>query len=630
MGTIRIITRQSRLALLQVEEFRRCLNEAVGSHSLEYEVIKTDSYGDRHKDVSLMDKSIAADFFTRELDDALLEGWADIAVHSAKDMPYPLPHGITLLALTRGEDKSDSLVSRDGLTLSQLPPRSRVGTSSAQRRAKLLSLRPDVEVVPIRGTIEERIQQVQSGYIDALIVATCALQRLGLAHLISEILPFSTHPLQGNLAVTAREDSPLRDLLSSIDMRKDFGRVTLVGFGPGDPELLTIKGVKRLESADCIFYDDLTNEEFLQRFAAERHYVGKRSGAHSHAQDDINELMYQAALQGKNVVRLKGGDPMIFAHGREEIDYLKSRFVEVEVIPGISSGLALASLTQIPLTHRGLARSVALVLGHADTPQTPAADTLLYYMGGANISTIAEALIHAGRAKETPVALVTNVSLPEQHIILSALDELKWAIYRQTPVLVVVGEVVRYSDAYSPAYHTGTQSDTPLIRIEKNDIQQPEAKDFDWLIFTSRYGVRYYDHEIDNVKIASVGFETTKEIRLRGANPDYESDTQSAEGLLHFFADQPPRRILLPRSDKGLKALSEGLLQQGHTVTDLPVYTNRPNPDAIRQNLARYDKVIFTSPSTVEAFKGIYSQDETNHLLLIAKGKTTYETIQTI
>ena len=629
---IKIISRQCPLALLQVEELWQLINNNNLTNNLKYEVIKVDSYGDKHKNVSLMDSTLASDFFTRELDNALLNGTADIAVHSAKDLPYPLPAGIELLALTKSDDKSDSLVSRHNIKLSELPSGSRIGTSSLQRKAELLALRPDISVIPIRGTIEERIEQVKSGYIDALIVATCALKRLGLSHIITEILPFKTHPLQGNLAVTGRTDSPYKDLFSTIDVRKQYGKVTLVGFGPGDPELLTIKGLNRLKSADIIYYDDLTNADFLEQFQAEKVYVGKRSGKHSANQDEINELLYTSAIQSKKVVRLKGGDPMIFAHGREEIDFLKSRFIEVEVVPGISSGNALASLTQIPLTHRGLARSVAFVLGHSQEPQTPNTDTLIYYMGGAKISIIAERLLKSGRKAETPVALVTNVSLPNQHIICSTLGELRWAIYHETPVLIVVGEVVNFvaKSIYSKTYNTGTQSDTPLITIKKNDIPLPQAQAFDWIIFTSRYGVRYYNVPWGNTHIASVGPITSEELRQKGAAIDFESPTQSAEGLIQFFTKQPPCRILLPRSDKGLKELSASLEKQGHQVTDLPVYTNRPNTNATKVNLEEYDKVIFTSPTTVEAFKNLYNSQNTNHLLIIAKGKTTYEAIQTI
>lgn len=625
---MRIISRQSKLALLQVEEVMKRFPE------VRYELIKTESFGDRHKEVSLMDKSVAADFFTRELDTALIEGRADIAIHSAKDLPYPLPPGIEVIALTESADKSDSLVTRDGKTLGQLPAGSRIGTSSEQRKAELLALRDDIEVVAIRGTIEERIAQVDDGSVDALIVATCALDRLGLAHRASERLPFSTHPLQGNLAITASTEvsEEIRNLFATIDIRRGYGKVSLVGFGPGDPELITVKGLRLLEQADAIYYDDLTNEAFLEQFKAGKVYVGKRSGKHSHAQDEINHLIYSAAIEGRKVVRLKGGDAMIFAHGREEIDYLKSKMVEVEVIPGISSGIALASLTQIPLTHRGLARSVAFVLGHSSAPQTPEADTLLYYMGGEKVSVIAESLLKAGRNEDTPVALVTNVSLPAQREVFSTLGELRYAVFRDTPVLIVVGEVVglEAQSRKQRVYNTGTQSATPLINIEKSDVEQPEATNFDWVVFTSRYGVRHYDKSLEGVKVASVGPVTSADLAERNVQPDFESPTQSAEGILDFFSREPKCRILLPRSDKGLKALSDGLRAQGHEVTDLPVYHNTPNPNAEVQDLSKFDKVVFTSPSTVEAFKAIYGKEDTKHLLIIAKGKTTYEAIQTI
>ena len=577
---MRIISRNSNLAIRQVEEVMKQFPLT------DYSLVTTESFGDRHKEVSLMDKSVAPDFFTRELDAALLDGRADIAIHSAKDLPYPLPPGIEVIALTKSADKSDSLVSHNGLTLSQMPSGSRIGTSSEQRKAELLALRNDIEVVAIRGTIEERIAQVDNGTVDALIVATCALTRLGLSHRATERLAFETHPLQGNLAITAsaRVSDDIRSLFEGIDIRRQYGKVTLVGFGPGDPELITVKGQKALEDADVIFYDDLTNEPYIRRFRA------------------------------------------------EEIDYLKARMVSVEVVPGISSGIALASLTQIPLTHRHLARSVAFVLGHSAMPQTPDADTLIYYMGGEKLSTIAEALLRSGRNGDTAVALVTNVSLPEQRVVFSTLSELRYAVFRDTPVLIIVGEVVALESQshHQRIYDTGTQGSTPLIRIERNQIHQPEASNFDWVVFTSRYGVRYYEKNLKGVKVASIGPVTSAELQRKGISPIFESPTQSAEGIIDFFTRQPVCRILLPRSDKGLRALSDGLRASGHEVVDLPVYRNTQNPQAEAHDLTLYDKVIFSSPSAVEAFKNIYANQSTKHLLIIAKGKTTYEAIQTI
>lgn len=642
---IKVISRNSPLALLQVEEFAKLFPE------LSFHVAETTSYGDKHKDISLM-SGIAEDFFTRELDSSVLHGEADIAVHSAKDLPYPLPEGLELYCLTQAADKSDSLVARDSLTLDTLPRGSRIGTSSAMRKAELLSLRPDLEVVSIRGTIEERIAQVDSGYVDALIVATCALQRLGLIGRASQRLPFKTHPLQGHLAVTGRKGrEELKALFSRHDLRRTFGKVTLVGFGPGNPELLTLAGDKALAQADIIFHDDLVDRSYLDKYPAEKVYVGKRNGRHSYRQDDINELLYQAAWAGKQVVRLKGGDPMVFAHGREEIDYLQRRFVEVSVIPGISSGIALSAYTHIPLTHRGVSSSVSFVSGHGQV-QTPSSDTLVYYMGGTNLSTISAALLSEGWDRETPVALVYNVSLPDQKTYFSTLGELRYTVVRYpTPLLLIVGEVVALESRKTPhrVLATGTVKPqanageemvhTPLIKLTKaemkgEDITKLKELAFDWIVFTSRYGVRYFFQALEKekvdirrmaaVRIASVGPVTTEELAAHHLIPDYESPTESAEGLVEYFAGNVSgsQRILLPRSDKKLAFLSEGLTRLGHRVTDLTVYHNRRNTQAVKVDPPSFFKILFSSPSGVEAFKEIYKEFPQGPLL-IAKGKTT-------
>jgi uroporphyrinogen III methyltransferase/synthase len=613
------------------------------------------SFGDKNKHISLMN-AIPGDFFTRELDGSLLDGEADIAVHSAKDLPYPLPCGLEIYCLTRAADQTDALVSRQNTGLYDLPAGARVGTSSATRRAELLRLRPDLTVVGIRGTIEERIAQVDNGYVDALIVATCALKRLQLEKRAAEVLPFKTHPLQGSIAVVGVENNPeMKFLFSAGDIRKGYGKVVLVGFGPGNPDLLTIAGDKALSRADIIFHDDLVDTSALEKYNAGKYYVGKRRGRHSYHQEHINELLYQAAVSGKNTVRLKGGDPMIFAHGREEIDYLKSRFVEVEVIPGISSGIAFASCTQIPLTHRGMASSVAFVTGHAEKEaQTPVGvDTLVYYMAGANLSQIARKLIGSGRPEETPVALVSNVSLPGQKICYTSLKELRHAVVRHpAPILAVVGPVVSFgkgADRQNVLVTGTTCADyagrgnvvhTPLVSIRKNHddrlytMLKENIRSQQWMVFTSRYGVRFffeilnemqYDlRALANVKIATVGRTTTAELGKYNLYPDFESDTESAEGLIaHFEAIQlTGAKILLPRSDKGLNNLSRALAHLGNIITDAPVYTNRANANAEKVDTASFRKIIFASPSGVDAFKDLYGAIPEN-ILLVARGKTT-------
>ncbi len=661
---LKVVCRNSPLSLIQVKELFSLLPP------VEYELLRLFSLGDKNKHLSLME-NIPGDFFTRELDEKLLNGEADIAVHSAKDLPYPLPAGLELYCLTGAKDKSDSLVSRNGLTLKELPTGARIGTSSATRKAELLKQRPDLLVVSIRGTIEERIAQVDDGTVDALIVATCALQRLGLEKRIAQTLPFETHPLQGNLAVTGKKDNPaLKAIFAPPDVRKGYGKVTLVGFGPGNPDLLTIGGDKALEKADVIYHDDLIDRRFLKKYTAEKVYVGKRKGRHSYPQREINEMVYQAAIQGKKVVRLKGGDPMVFAHGREEIDFLKSRFIEVEVIPGISSGIALAAYTHIPLTHRGVASSVAFVTGH--TPKgipTPQADTLVYYMAGTRISEIATQLIAEGREPETPVALVYNVSMPDQRTLFSCLRELRFSTMSYpTPILMVIGRVVDFENGASreqatlitgttlpTAKLTGEEVHVPLIRVEKaaGENLYPVLKKiplcYDWIIFTSRYGATYFFDIADEagldirtlgrVKIASVGPVTTAELKKFHIYPDLESPTGSAEGLVNYFrtAGISQKSILLPRSDKGLKFLSDELKALGNEVTDLPVYKNLINNGVELPELSQFRKILFSSPSAIEAFKKLYG-NVPKGILLIAKGKTTenklkqelHETFQTL
>ncbi|KAA6352648.1 Uroporphyrinogen-III C-methyltransferase [termite gut metagenome] len=649
MDLLTVTARNSLLSQFQVEEVFSFFP------SLKYRIVPLETFGDKNKHISLMD-TVAPDFFTRELDEILINNDADVAVHSAKDIPYPMPVELELFALFEAWDKTDSLVSKNKLTLAQLPVKARVGTSSVVRKAELLSYRPDLEVVGIRGTIEERIAQVDNGTIDALIVATCALKRLGMEHRIADTLPFKTHPLQGNLAVVGRKDrEDVKALFSSKDVRKNYGKVVLVGFGPGDPDLLTLKGDKALAKADIIFHDDLLDKQFLTRYPAEKIYVGKRKDTHRYCQDEINELVYQAAISGKNVVRLKGGDPMIFAHGREEIDYLQSRFVEVEVVPGISSGIALAAYTHIPLTHRGMASSVAFVTGHsAKETQTPDADTLVYYMGGANISAIARKLIAAGRKEDTPAALIHNVSLPNQKTYYSSLKELQYSIIKYpTPILLITGSVVSFENRVSckqKVLLTGTSrkeyedygdiTHTPLIRIHKIENNERlyaalrTIGTFDRIIFTSRYAVRYFFevwHELkldlkafSNVKIVSVGKTTSAELGKHQIYPDIESETESAEGLINYFkeAGTQNERILLPRSDIGLKSLSEELARLGNHVEDIPVYTNTVNNDVEKINPALFQKIVFTSPSCVDAFMQIYGEIPVG-VQLIAKGETT-------
>ena len=465
---IKVIARGSRLSRLQVEEVFKNFPE------LAYEIKYLESYGDKNQQISLLNGEAPADIFTRELDDAIRQGDADIAIHSAKDLPYPLPEDIEVIALFPAFDTTDSLVSRDHKKLAELPAGSIIGTSSPLRKKGLNELRPDLTIKGIRGCIEERVQQVKDGKYDAAIVATCALKRLGMEDEIAEVLPFPTHPLQGFLAITAKKGSQaLQQAFASKSILDKQGTVSLVGFGPGDPDLLTIKAAKAIDAADIIFYDDLIDNSYLADKKAEKIYVGKRAGYHHKEQADINRLLLEAAREGKNVVRLKGGDPMIFAHGSEEIEYLESNLIKVNVIPGITTASALAASQKISLTHRDFSSSVALVSGHTPQPVTPDAETLVYYMGAKQLQTIATQLIDKeGWAFNTPVLLTYNVSRPDEQTFETTLWNLRKGEMQNlpTPLIALIGNVAglkhHQASDIKPTLYTGT---LPAIEKRKAD-----------------------------------------------------------------------------------------------------------------------------------------------------------------
>jgi uroporphyrin-III C-methyltransferase/precorrin-2 dehydrogenase/sirohydrochlorin ferrochelatase len=238
------------------------------------------------------------------------------------------------------------------------------------------------------------------------------------------------------------------------------GHVTLVGAGPGDAELLTLKAVRALQAADVILFDDLVSEDVLElaRREAKRLMVGKRGGRASCAQDDINDLMTRLALKGKHVVRLKSGDPMIFGRAGEEIEHLERAGVPVDVVPGITAGTALASALGVSLTHRDMAQSVRFVTGCAKTGRLPdnldwrgLADpltTTIFYMAGGTAGTIAVRLVEEGFAPDTPAVMVSNVSRGEQRWAgpISALGEASSRRDAAKPVIIGIGRVFGRAD----------------------------------------------------------------------------------------------------------------------------------------------------------------------------------------
>ena len=681
---IRVIARGSRLSRLQVEEVFKNFPE------LAYEIKYLESYGDKNQQISLLNGEAPADIFTRELDDAIRQRDADIAIHSAKDLPYPLPEDMEVIALFPAFDTTDSLVSRDHKKLTELPAGSIIGTSSPLRKKGLNELRPDLTIKGIRGCIEDRVQQVKDGKYDAAIVATCALKRFGMEAEIAEVLPFPTHPLQGFLAITALKESAAnrntgetkvpadlqsdsKQAISSQALKQAFasksildkqGSVSLVGFGPGDPDLLTIKAAKAIDAADIIFYDDLIDDSYLTDKKAEKIYVGKRAGYHHKEQADINRLLLEAAREDKNVVRLKGGDPMIFAHGSEEIEFLESNLINVNVIPGITTASALAASQKISLTHRDFSSSVALVSGHTPQPVTPDAETLVYYMGAKQLQAIATQLIdEEGWAFNTPVLLTYNVSRQDEQTFETTLWELRNGEKKDlpTPLIALIGNVAglkhHQASDIKPTLYTGTLPDiekrnadytyTPLIEINNSSIfslkdalydeenyEYYKGKGLAWddddekkpkyVVFTSQHSISSTIEcipelleEQENYIFISIGDTTTEALHNAGIKDVIQVEKDNRFGIIKWFEKEKEKYdeanaryedIIYPHSSLSPEDIPLALQELGFSVKSFVAYKNVMPEHPRLVNLNHFKRIVFTSPSTIDNFIDLYGK----------------------
>ena len=445
-------------------------------------------------------------------------------------------------------------------------------------------------------------QAVLEGKADLLLQSASDLPYplpagLEIVVLLEVLDPVDSTENKEQFAILALANRPeLRAFFAMHDIRNQFGKITLVGFGPGNPDLLTLGGDKALAQSDIIFHDDLLDQNYLKKYNAEKVYVGKRKGSHCFEQGEINRLILGAAKAGKQVVRLKGGDPMIFAHGGEEVEYLERNLVEVEVIPGVSSGIAVASLLKVPLTHRGIASSIAFISGHSEMVHLPDADTLVIYMGGSNIRAIARKAIEMGRNPEIPVMMVYNLSLPDQQEFFFTLKEL--ALTEQkfpTPIIIVIGEVVSFRNKSNTELQKTNKSDTVANNLSFNElgIGLEKLKSFDWLIFTNRQTVHLFFEAIEKrgkdsrllagIKIAVVGKKTAEALKEHGILVDLIPEVDSSEGLISRLKEAGiiPSKALLTSSIPALSVLQKSLNELGWEVSQLI-----PDRNVSRKNLS--------------------------------------------
>ena len=447
--------------------------------------------------------------------------------------------------------------------------------------------------------------------------------------------------------------------------REGRGFVSLVGAGPGDPGLLTVTGLARLQQADVVIYDRLASPLLLNEAPpeAERIDVGKRASGHTISQEEIGQLLVARARQGKSVVRLKGGDPFVFGRGAEEAEELVNARIEFEVVPGVTSAVAAPAYAGIPVTHRALASSFAVITGHEDASKAESAidwtglargqQTLLFLMGRRTLSQITTQLVTEGRDPTTPAAAIRCGTTPHQQVVTATLGTIAEAADRvdlQPPVVVVIGDVVRLRQqlqwfekrplfgklvlvtrarrqASDLARRLAAEGAAPLefpsIEIVPADPEPARravatlaAGGYHWAIFTSVTGVRELFRHLDEaeldsrvfagVRIAAIGPATAEALRSSGLRPDLLPDRFVNEALLEALAGEhfAGTRVLLARAGGGRDVLPAGLRARGARVDDVPLYSARrpavPAPAALAAlEAGQIDVVTFTASSTV-------------------------------
>jgi uroporphyrinogen III methyltransferase / synthase len=428
--------------------------------------------------------------------------------------------------------------------------------------------------------------------------------------------------------------------------------VYLVGAGPGDPGLLTVRGAEVLRRADVVVYDRLVHPSLLDHApaGAERVYAGKAPGAAEMGQTEINALLVERGRAGEAVVRLKGGDPFVFGRGGEEAEALAAAGVPFEVVPGITSAIAAPAYAGIPVTHRGASTHFTVVTGHEDAAKdAPDVDwealaksggTLVILMGAGRVADIAARLIAGGLSSGTPVAAVRNGTRADQRTARATLATVADAGV-QPPSAIVVGEVAALDLAWFEARPLFGRSvvvtrareqaselrrrleelgaevlELPAVAIEPVEFALPALDGYAWLVFTSANGVTaFFDgglaragldaRALAGVRLAAIGPGTAAALAARGVRADLVPERFVAESLLEAFPAPAAdgERVLIARAERARDVLPEGLAERGYGVDVLAVYRTvaaEPDPAAVeRVQRGEVDALTFTSSSTV-------------------------------
>ena len=462
------------------------------------------------------------------------------------------------------------------------------------------------------------------------------------------------------------------------------GKVYIIGAGPGDYRLMTLKTADCIRNSDAIVYDRLIDSRALS-FApvnAELVYVGKQPELHIAPQDEINRILLKLATEGKTVARVKGGDPFLFGRGGEECEFLQKQGIEFEVVPGVTSAIAVPAYAGIPVTHREYASSLHIITGHKSAENEGTGldfetlakleGTLVFLMGVKNIGEICSGLKSGGKPADTPAAIVENGASLRQRVLAGTLGDIaeKSADAEvSSPAVIIVGSVAMLGERLAwfgkgplsgkrivvtrPAGHSARLVDSlealgaqvmefPTVKISDADDYRPLHKalenigDYKWLVFTSINGVNMFFKEMKNygkdirllagVKLAVAGPAAEEALREKGLNVDFIPEAYTShnllEGLLKLVGYD--EKVLLARSDIAGAELCEGLKEKGMGFDEITVYKVAQN-DMDKSELITLlkengiDFVTFTSPSTLKGFVSIIGRE-----LIKEAGKTRF------
>ncbi len=448
------------------------------------------------------------------------------------------------------------------------------------------------------------------------------------------------------------------------------GIVYLIGAGPGDPGLFTIKGRALLAEAEVVVYDRLVNSDILSgvRPEAELIYVGKASSHHALRQEQINELLVEKVAAGKKVVRLKGGDPFLFGRGGEEAEYIRNHGFDYEVIPGVTSAIAVPAYAGIPVTHRDAASSLAIITGHEKPGKQESSikwpqlaqgiDTLVFLMGIENLDLITNNLVANGKRPDTPVALVRWGTWPAQEVLTGTLADIGRKVqdsHFKPPAVIIVGEVVNMRERLAwvenkPLWgkrvvvtraraqasaladklkELGASAiEFPTIEVTPEEDLSPlhhafrSIDSFNWIIFTSVNAVDIFFTEmmadgldircLTGINICAIGPATCERLRNRGIKSDIVPSEYVAEGLIEELEKKikPGQSVLLPRARGARAILPEAINEMGAHVSEVNLYSAAPAANVCAEDLGqilagKVDLITFTSSSTVTNFVNI-------------------------